>query len=188
MIEEWRAVSESPGYEISNTGNVRRRGCDLCSRDLKVRVQNQGYRQVSIYLPGGKQVTRMVHRLIAIAFVPNPENKPAVNHLDGNKANNAIENLEWVTFSENTRHAYRTGLINIARGSAHWARRNPHLVQRGEAAPRAKLTAAQVVEIKKTYLPRSKDFSQRALARKYGVSQGAIAEIIEGVNWRSVCV
>lgn len=68
------------------------------------------YRTVSIFLDG-KQVGRYFHRLVAEAFIPNPENKPCVNHKDGNKLNNKVENLEWVTFSENVKHAWDEGLI-----------------------------------------------------------------------------
>lgn len=124
MIEEWRDIAESPDlYQVSNLGNIRRKGCNLCAHPLRVRSQPQGYRQVSIYLPNKKQRSRMIHRLIAIAFIPNPENKPTVNHLDGNKENNAIANLEWATYSENTIHAYRTGLMDTPSGDRHWARR-----------------------------------------------------------------
>lgn len=64
------------------------------------------------YSNNGKQVNILVHRLVATAFIPNPHNYPCVNHLNGNKHDNAVANLEWVTHSMNTKHAYRIGLIN----------------------------------------------------------------------------
>lgn len=69
------------------------------------------YRAVS-YTENGKQKHEYVHRLVAKAFLPNPNNLPIVNHIDGNPSNNAVSNLEWCTASENTRHAWSTGLID----------------------------------------------------------------------------
>lgn len=77
---------------------------------ISTRINNCGY--VSVRLSkNGKIYTRFVHRLMAEAFIPNPLNKKYVNHIDGDKKNNSLKNLEWVTHSENIRHAYRLGLI-----------------------------------------------------------------------------
>lgn len=73
-------------------------------------IGRETYKMVSIFL-NGKQVSKYFHRLVAEAFIPNPENKPCVNHKDGNKLNNRPDNLEWVTFSENNQHAWDEGLI-----------------------------------------------------------------------------
>ena len=69
------------------------------------------YAQVS-FCEDGKTKTVYVHRLIASAFIPNPDNLPTVNHIDGDTSNNSVDNLEWVSYSENMRHAYRVGLNN----------------------------------------------------------------------------
>ena len=69
-----------------------------------------GYKIVWMNIKG-KQKHYYLHRLIAEAFIPNPDNKPQVNHIDGNKTNNNVENLEWVTSKENVHHAIRTGLM-----------------------------------------------------------------------------
>ena len=81
-------------------------------RELTYTLNNRGYFSVGI-----RRKTFMVHRLVALAFIPNPEQKPYVNHIDGNKLNNNVCNLEWNTYSENLKHAYANGL-NIASRSA----------------------------------------------------------------------
>lgn len=107
---EWRNVPDLNGIQVSNTGLVRSvlRGFPY---ELKQIKDKKGYMRVSLSL-GKKHETRnkMVHRLVAAAFIPNPENKPQVNHIDGNKENNCINNLEWVTNKENAHHAIENGL------------------------------------------------------------------------------
>lgn len=73
---------------------------------LKIHSDKKGYQVVGLTI-NGKQVTKRVHRLVANAFIPNPENKPQVNHIDKNKSNNDVSNLEWVTASENMIHALK---------------------------------------------------------------------------------
>ena len=113
--EVYRPVKGFEGlYEVSNFGNVRslkkiigRRVVD--ARLLKQRISTQGYLMVSL-TRNYKTFNASVHRLIAEAFIDNPFNKATVNHIDGNKLNNDISNLEWATQRENNIHAYRTGL------------------------------------------------------------------------------
>lgn len=114
-IEVWKTIPGFEGrYEVSDKGRIRsysngRWGNQHKSRILKLKVNTSGYLCVNLY--GGVECTcKMVHRLVAEAFIPNPENKPQVNHINGNKRNNKVENLEWVTASENQYHAVRTGL------------------------------------------------------------------------------
>ena len=117
--EEWRDVSGYEGlYQVSNLGRVR--SLDRWRKNgsgeykQKGRILNQGYTTTGykqiVLNKDKKRKTLKVHRLVAIAFIPNPENKPNVNHIDGNPHNNNVENLEWCTQAENVQHAINTGL------------------------------------------------------------------------------
>ena len=102
MKEIWKEVTDyNVLYQVSNMGYVRRNG-----KILKSSPNHKGYLMVNLYL-NGKRKNHKVHRLVATAFISNPENKPTVNHKDGNKQNNVIANVEWATYSENNLHAYR---------------------------------------------------------------------------------
>ena len=106
MTEEWKVIDERPGYSVSNLGKVRN---DKTGKILTPQLHkaSKGDNYLFVNLSKGKVIGRAVHRLVAIAFIPNPDNKPEVNHIDGNHCNNAVNNLEWVTSQENTLHAYR---------------------------------------------------------------------------------
>lgn len=93
-------------YSISEDGRVYN---TKFGRNIKHNLNSIGYSRVSLSNKG-KQKQLLVHRLVAQAFIPNPNNLPEVNHKDGNKRNNNVDNLEWTTRSENEEHAYRTGL------------------------------------------------------------------------------
>ena len=107
-MEKWRDIPGYEGfYQVSDLGNVR------SIRFNKIRNMkswdSHGYRAVELCMNNNRH-TVGVHRLVALTFIPNPENKPEVNHKDRNKSNNNVENLEWVTQSENVAHAYRHGV------------------------------------------------------------------------------
>lgn len=105
-MEQWKIINGFEGYEVSNQGNVRN---VMTNRILKNRDHKCGYLQVVLY-KDRKQKVKYVHRLVAEAFVPNPEGKEQVNHIDGVKTNNNIENLEWTTCSENIKHGFDIGV------------------------------------------------------------------------------
>ena len=119
MEEEWKECVGFEGYyEVSNLGNIKtvaRVGTKSNGRKLivKERILAQsnarGYKHVTLKVNGSRKDMR-VHRLVAMAFLDNAENKEMVNHIDGCKSNNLLSNLEWATRSENELHAYRTGL------------------------------------------------------------------------------
>lgn len=126
--EEWRPIEGFPNYEVSNFGRVRSLSRFVSSHNSKKLFERKGrilkilnipkrYSQVSFKI-NGKQFTRTVHRLVAQAFIPNPENKEEVNHIDFNKHNNHVSNLEWVTYDENLSHAIANELRPV--GENHY--------------------------------------------------------------------
>jgi hypothetical protein len=113
MKKEWRYITgTNKKYSISNYGEIY---SSFSNKILKTYDDRKGYQLRSINYPD-KQTTTKLHRLVAIHFIPNPENKPQVNHKDMNKSNNRVDNLEWVTDKENKAHARANGVELWARG------------------------------------------------------------------------
>lgn len=127
MTEKWKPVKGFEGmYEVSNTGFVRSIDRIKICKDGKrkkfkgkelfftvSKIDSKGHlprARVQLW-KDNKPVLKQVHRLVAMAFIPNPEGRPTVNHIDGNPLNNNADNLEWATFSENEKHAYKLGLM-----------------------------------------------------------------------------
>ncbi len=115
--EEWRIISENENYEVSRLGQIRNK---KTKKILKKRILPSGYENVGLSAYPAKRKTYYIHRLVALAFIPNPNNFPQVNHKDRNKANNKVENLEWATRSMNQKHCVETGAKRYKR--AVWRR------------------------------------------------------------------
>lgn len=131
-------------------------------------ASNRGYRTVSLVDANGRVKTASVHRLVANAFLSKVKGKHFVNHLNGKKDDNSVENLEWCTSSENELHAHRTGL---------------HPPTIGEANGMSKLTADDVKTIRKMF---KLGFSNIVIASEYGVNRSLISMIRNGKRWSRV--
>lgn len=173
--EEWKDIEGYEGlYQISNLGFVKTlerkkkvghiNTCIVPEKILNRNKSRKGYLQVTLS-KNGKLDSYRISRLVAQHFIPNTENKPQVNHIDGNKDNNDITNLEWVTNDENISHAIKNGLYNSNIGE------NSHY---------AKLTRQQVEEIKQL---RNQGWKIKDLGNKYNITGTTISRITTGKNW-----
>lgn len=182
MIEEWRdVVGWEKFYQVSCRGNLRSKYRTIVrsdgstqtwtSRPLKTFANSSGYliARLSDSSNGRRKMAR-VHRLVAEAFIPNPENKPEVNHIDSDRANPALENLEWVTASENRKHGVLQGNVMP-----------PQFI--GSEKPNSKLTEQIVADARRRH---ASGESLRGLARKYGVDKRTIGDAIKGITWAHV--
>lgn len=163
--ELWHEVSEH--YHVSTFGRVKS-FCKGKVKILKLFVDTDGYLYATFSMHG-KKIKRKIHRLVAQAFIPNPDGKPQINHIDGNKMNNHVSNLEWCTSTENNRHAVKIGLMKS-----------------GEEFPDAKLTNEQVAWCRRVYISGDKEFGTNALARKLGVSRSAMYLLLKGKTYRHI--
>lgn len=106
-MEIFKVIEEFPQYQVSNLGNIKNNKGKLLV--INNRKSNSGYIQIRLY-SSGKYYYRYLHRLIALAFIPNPNNFRTINHINGNKLDNSISNLEWASDEAQQRHAFLTGL------------------------------------------------------------------------------
>ena len=125
MVDTWSKIDEYSNYSVSRNGDIRN---DRTGKLKTGRLNRYGYPVVDLYSNGERQTER-IHRLVAEAFVPNPECKPQVNHINGDKTNNSADNLEWVTPSENMRHSVANGLYTPH--SPMLGKKNPNAGRKG---------------------------------------------------------
>lgn len=163
-METWKEIKDFPDYEISNLGHVRNK------KNNKIKltpINSVGYKHVSL-MKDGKQYVVKIHRLIAIAFIPNLENKSCINHIDGDKTNNSIDNLEWCTYSENNTHALNIGL---------------RITPKGEESSVSKLRENDVMEILELL---KTNMVHRDIAKIYNISESTISSIKTCNSWKHI--
>lgn len=166
--EEWRDINGYEGlYQVSNFGRVKsfHRGT---TKIIKPQINRKGYLNITMN-KNGMQKTFRIHRLVAEMFILNTDCKPQVNHRDGHKLNNHVNNLEWVTEVENVHHAFLSGLVS-----------------QGSTRNTAKLTHEQVQDILQNCVIGDLSFGLSAFARKFNVDRTTIAAVIHGERYKNV--
>lgn len=183
-IEIWKAIEGYEGlYEVSNFGRVKSLNKYIKNKYGSFSLRKEKFLSINYHKTKNKKrvnchvsltkdyitKTYLVARLVGFAFVDNTENKPEINHKDGNTLNNYVNNLEWTTSSENQLHAFRIGLQKS---------------RKGEDNNFSKLTKKEVIEIKNKYIPRL--YTQDRLAKEYNVKRNTISYIVNNINWKDV--
>lgn len=192
MQEEiWKDIQGYEGiYQVSSLGRVKslprenRYFNSLAGKEcvrhykeriMKLKKNRGGYMTAHLRdEENGKEDWPTVHRLVATAFIPNPNEKPTINHKDGIKVNNFLENLEWATWSENTRHAHDNGLAKSV--IAKYAKK-------GSDHPQSKLKESDILDIRKK---RQEGMTLASIASEYGVYFSLIHKICTGEAWKHV--
>ena len=177
MAEMWKPVKDFEGlYEVSNLGRVKSlpKMSGSCTRKERIlasknRLTKDGYARVSLNDNGRRKEWR-VCRLVATHFIDNPLGKPTVNHKNGIKTDDRVENLEWATREENMKHAYDNQLKKSDKGHSN--------IQ-------SKLTEEQVVAIRKRYVKHSKTDGTVAIAKDYNVSHRVINLIVRNLSYNN---
>lgn len=163
----WGTYKGWGDYYISDYGNVysiRR------SKILKVWNSPHKYQRITLSKKGYEK-SFCIHRLVATVFIPNPEGKKSINHKDGNKHNNHVSNLEWVTPYENTKHAVSLGLIA------------PFKNESGELHPAAKLNNVDIAMIK---ILCQNGFTQEQIGKRFGIHATHVSAIKLNKTWKNL--
>lgn len=180
MIEIWKDIDGHEAYQISSFGNVQRNARKVIvvskktglkslrtikSGPSKIFDNGRGYKMMFSCSDGNRSCL-YIHRIVASHFLPNPHNYLEVNHIDGNKSNNHVNNLEWSTREMNRLHAIKNNLV------AH-----------GERSGTNKLSKSQVIDILNKH-HKNPSLNKTELSKEYGVGDVCIHNIITGKKWR----
>jgi len=174
--EIWKSIPGFPNYEISNQGRVKSIGrtvvrgsqkCFLPECIRKLKTEKLGYITVGLSYSPKKYKFLKIHRLLAQAFIPNPENKPFVNHKNGVKSDNRLENLEWVTGSENSAHALANKLFIPKKGMSHYT---------------TSLTNKDIIKIRSL----KGKMSHGEISKMYPITRESVRNIINRKTWKHI--
>lgn len=179
-IIKFRAYQEFPKYEIGDDGSVYSLDFNHSKtrKALKQYSNEDGYKYVFLVVDG-KRYKRLCHRLVAISFIPNPENKPQVNHKNGIRFDNDVTNLEWVTSKENTIHGYRSNGRKVSEKQKQIMSERA----RGAGNPKAKLNESIVLSIRRL---RAKGISVKEVSERHGISRAQVSSIATGRTWKHI--
>lgn len=179
MNEQWKEIKGNREiYEVSTYGTVRSkdrqgaRGRHIKGHELTQRHNSNGYLRCDMNIDG-KGRSYLVHRLVANAFIPNPDNKPFINHIDGDKENNHVGNLEWCTRSENEKHSWKIGL-------------KKDIATKGELHGMHKLKESDVRYIRHSHIRNGGDKKTGELARMFSVNPQTITDIVSNRIWKCI--
>lgn len=164
-----KEIEGFPDYFIDETGHVYSQKSGTL-KELKQGTDHDGYKTIGLYNHGVAKRIK-THKLVANAFIPKDPNRLCINHKDGNKANNSVENLEWCTPQENSMHAYNNGLLNYGRA------------QRLGVRAKARYSEEDIRYIKEMY---SSGMSQREIGSIVGCDHSVISEIVTGKIYKPI--
>ena len=165
-------------FLITNDGRVF---SEMTNKFLKPAKDANGYLRYA-FKYNDKHTTFKAHRLVAECYLDNPLNKPQVNHKDGNKQNNNVDNLEWCTNKENMQHAIENGLFNPKDKPKHKSINKT--IKKGELNGCSKLTESEVLEIRSKFKPRV--YTREMLALEYNVKASTIKDVILRKSWKHI--
>jgi hypothetical protein len=170
-MEEWKQIPNYSLYHCSNTGLIKTfnwKGSGQ-TRIMKPAIDGSGYLRTMLKRDDGHIHTIKVHRIVAQTWIENPNDKPCVNHKNGIKDCNHVDNLEWCTVQENIDHSMATGLQYILKG---------------EEIGNSLLTDQKAIEIRNRYIPHK--VTRKMLSEEYGVTVAAIKDVLSRRTWTHI--